>query len=223
MNINDYEFIFPSSVLFLGKSSSGKTTLMKNLLFKYSKKFCRIYVYCPIYNDDYNFMEERFVLRDADKLNLLIDAQYKLKEMNMQKDILIILDDWIGSCDIRHNTIFHKLATCGRHAWITTFYISQFLNQIPPVIRDNINYMLILNISKQSLDSINDYQDCYDKKEFFNFYKEVTNKQYNGLLLDNKKPYLKFSNGRLANVIPFNFKVAKEMKITQGNYEVVLD
>lgn len=217
MNINDYDFVFPSSVLFLGQTGSGKTTLMKNLLFRYSKDFCRIFVYCPIYNDDYDFLEQQYVLRDAEKLNEIIEAQYKLKESNQQKNILIILDDWIGSCDIRNDKVFHRLATCGRHAWITTYYISQFLNQIPPVIRDNLNYMMILNISKQSLDSINDYQDCYDKKEFYEVYRQATNKPHSGILLDNKRPYLKFNNGRIAKVIPFSFKQIKDRRIQQGN------
>lgn len=207
MDILKYDFSFPSSSLFLGKSQCGKTTLMKQILFKHKASFKRIIVYCPIYNNDYDFIDEKYILRDIVKLREIIDKQYNLKKNNQQEPILIILDDWIGSCDVRHDDVLHKLATCGRHCDITTFYISQFLTKIPPVIRDNFNYIFILAISKTSLDSINEYQDMYTKNEFFDLYRNVKKKLYNGLLLDNKKPYLTNKDGSIKCVIHFYSKI----------------
>jgi hypothetical protein len=210
MNILKYDFSFPSSSLFLGKTMCGKTTLMKNILYKYRSNFSRVFVYCPIYNNDYEFMDQKYVLRDIEVLKKIIFKQYDLKKENKQQSILIILDDWIGSCDVRYDTIFHKLATCGRHCDITTFYISQFLNKIPPVIRDNFNYIFILSISKSSLDSINEYQDTYSKNEFFDLYRLIKEKPYHGLLIDNKKPYLTNDKGALICTIPFHCPKSKK-------------
>lgn len=202
MDIMKYDFTFPSSFLFLGKTQSGKTTLMKRILFKYKKQFSRIYVYCPIFNNDYDFINKKFILRDIDKLELLIDAQYKLKEHNKNKPILIVLDDWIGSLDVKHNKVLSKLATTGRHCSMSTFYLCQFINEIPPVIRQNFNYLVILSISEDALINVSSYQDTYTKRDLYKFYQTIKETPYNGLLIDNNKPYI-MENKKLQSVIHF--------------------
>jgi DNA helicase HerA-like ATPase len=203
IKILDYKFTFPSSFLFLGKTNSGKTYLMKKILAKNRKLFDRVIVFCPIMNNDYNFLDKKYVLKDKEKLNDIIDKQYELKETNKHKPLLIILDDFIGSIDIRRDELFSKLATNGRHCNISTFYISQFLTRIPPVIRDNINYFIVLSVSHQSLDTLYEYQEMYNRNDLSEIYREIKKKPYRGLLFDNFKPYLKDVNKNLMSVIPF--------------------
>lgn len=204
INITKYEFKYPSATLFLGKTGSGKTFLMKKILNKNKKKFNRIIAFCPILNDDYDFLDKKFVIRDKEKLNDIIDRQYELKKNNMHKPLLIILDDFIGTIDLRHDDIFSKLATNGRHCNITVFYISQFLTKIPPVIRDNLGYLCILNISQASLDTLTEYQDMYNKNDLFQLYRETRQKPYRGILIDNVSPYLKDKQKGILSVIPFH-------------------
>lgn len=206
IKILDYNFSFPSSFLFLGKTQSGKTYLMKKILHKHRKKFDRVIVFCPIMNNDYDFLDQKYVIRDKETLNAIINVQYDLKMENKHKPLLIILDDWIGSLDLRHDHIsesFSKLSTNGRHCNITTFYISQFLTRIPPVIRDNINYFIVLSVSHQSLDTLYEYQEMFNKNELTSIYREVKKKPYRGLLFDNFKPYIKSKDFGVCSVLAF--------------------
>lgn len=203
INILDYKFTFPGSFLFLGKSNSGKTYLMKKILHKHRKKFDRVIVFCPIMNNDYDFLDPKYVIRDKQTLDTIINVQYQLKMQNKHKPLLIILDDWIGSVDLRHDETFSKLSTNGRHCNITTFYISQFLNRIPPVIRDNINYYIILSVSHQSLDTLYEYQEMYKKNELTDLYREIKKQPYRGLLFDNFKPYIEDEDFGTITVLPF--------------------
>jgi hypothetical protein len=57
--------------------------------------------------------------------------------------VLLILDDCVSHANFKSN-IFEKIATQGRHYNVTCWITSQHYTKLPPVIRLNCDYMIIL-------------------------------------------------------------------------------
>lgn len=69
--------------------------------------------------------------------------------------IVIVLDDYIGDADCnlvaKMSRIVSQLAVSGRHYKICTIILTQHLNKVPPVIRQQSNYIFLTKVRMQTV------------------------------------------------------------------------
>src|SRR5579885_3472467 len=105
---------FPSTVLICGSTKTGKSELMKNIIYKNYKQFNRIYLLCPFAKDKfYDFIPDKYKIEDpcdAD-LNLI----YKDCQQNPNISTLIIADDYISKTNFQQGAASKIITATGRH------------------------------------------------------------------------------------------------------------
>lgn len=164
---------FPGSHMFVGMTGSGKTTIVKWLLYYYAKKgmFHRIYVFCPTgliekkgnYPD---FFDKNVIFSDPDKYELIFDKILEYQKKNPTRRILLLYDDCIGSVSFGKD-FFTKVAISGRHFNISSFIITQYLNKVPPVIRTNCFTYFVFKTQAQNIETLQDFNSEYREKKDF--------------------------------------------------------
>src|SRR5579875_3662010 len=86
---------FPSTVLICGSTNTGKSELMKNIIYKNYKQFNRIYLLCPFAKDKfYDFIPDKYKIEDPCDADLNLIYKDCLENRNLST--LIIADDCIS-------------------------------------------------------------------------------------------------------------------------------
>ena len=70
------------------------------------------------------------------------------------KHILLILDDICSSFNTHSSKTLEKLFTTGRHYGISVIVVQQYINSIPPIVRNNCDYICVSQMNKQGVDLI---------------------------------------------------------------------
>jgi hypothetical protein len=205
---------FPSLTLCIGKSGSGKSNVVGNMLTK--KEFMKdffdeIYLFSPTAKSDdlveHLNLKEDHIIDNLDessiiKLNKIVDDNTEkikkngIKNTAKNSKILIICDDCISEKVFIKSNILSKLATAGRHALISTIICSQSYTKVPRVIRLQAQGMIVFPSSNDELDLL-----CEDlcpagmsKKDFLELIKYATEERYSFLFVNHhvKNPKEKF-------------------------------
>jgi hypothetical protein len=205
---------FPSLTLCIGKSGSGKSNVVGNMLTK--KEFMKdffdeIYLFSPTAKTDdlveHLNLKDEHIIDNLDessiiKLNKIVDDNTEkikkngIKNTAKNSKILIICDDCISEKVFIKSNILSKLATAGRHALISTIICSQSYTKVPRVIRLQAQGMIVFPSSNDELDLL-----CEDlcpagmsKKDFLELIKYATEERYSFLFVNHhvKNPKEKF-------------------------------
>lgn len=158
----------PHNAIICGKTRSGKTYQMLNIIEKYyPSNFNNIFIICPTFDDNktYNrpwlkgvkiYPGEKLV----ETLEMLIKAHSKGGKLNGKKS-LIIIDDCSADQDLnKHRTALSKVAFSGRHASLTTWFLTQRYISVPKDFRENIDWLLITkNTCKRSFETMTSEND----------------------------------------------------------------
>lgn len=194
-------------ITIVGLSNSGKTTLLRSIMHKLmGKGLYRTYLFsstADIYrNTDYDFCQPRNVRKiNMNKIRQLKEAQEVIvkkaaKDKRIEpKWIAIILDDFIGDdeCNLmsKMSKIISQLAVSGRHYKICTIVLSQHLNKLPPVIRQQSNYIFVTKVRMETImDGIYPMQTQYtNKQQLWHEYSQHTKTRYASVMLQTDDPY----------------------------------
>lgn len=183
---------WPCNVMIVGRTYSGKTSLIKNLIDK--RKFNNIWLISltagkSIDADWHNMIDHDFIFNNIN--NEIIDFIYDFQEKNPRSRQLIIFDDFIDSERTLHKIPkLMQLCTSGRHDRISTCISTQSLAQVPATIRKQ---QLAVFAGKQYMDSAEAFG-----REFANTQlptKELKNrimdigKRHDWLMLDAREAY----------------------------------
>jgi energy-coupling factor transporter ATP-binding protein EcfA2 len=140
----------PGSIsLFIARRGSGKTYLMRHLvgILARSRAIRWVEVISPTaFNREWSdIVGGRHVHQQYDEafIEALLAGQARLLENGTPNPGLLILDDCLGSVDLRR-PVFTRLAAAGRHYSITLFITSQHLWGLPPVLRQNADQVFVL-------------------------------------------------------------------------------
>lgn len=118
----------------------------------------------------------------------------------------VIWDDYNGR-DIKYNEALDDWYYTGRHFQTMSFFNAQHITLTPPPIRSNTEVAVLFNTDYgPSIEHYyNDFASKMDKKQFYNMFREYTEKRKHGfLMIDADKPYEeKFFHGK-ADVLPVN-------------------
>ena len=181
-------------ICFCAKRNSGKSQLLRYLVNCSKDLFSKIFVICPTesVNHFYKDLVPAQNIFPQYKEEWVESLITKLTDVNSGKNdrdakhILLILDDCCSDTKFHTSKTLKQLATRGRHIKIAVMITCQYIYQIPPVIRNNCDYIYVGQMNQQGLKLLTDefLMGNIDKKQFVDLYHSNTN-DYNFLVINN--------------------------------------
>ena len=181
-------------VSLIGKRNSGKSQMLRYLVKQQQALFKKIFVICPTESVNHFYKdlipkENIFESYNEDWIDKLIK---KLSEINAGKSdevashVLLILDDCCSDTNFHQSKSFKKLCTRGRHIKISVIITCQYIYQVPPVARNNSDFILCSQMNTQGLDLLTSefLMGNISKKEFIDMYYRNT-ADYGFLIINN--------------------------------------
>jgi hypothetical protein len=172
-------------IIITGKTRSGKSELLRYLIMNDPTKFHDIFVICPTEKINHFYeglvrQENIFEEFEDDWLKKLIQ---KLTDKNGgkkldkdKKDVLLIMDDCGSDADFIHSKSLKVAFTRGRHVNLSIIVTCQYIYNVPPVVRANVDYCFFGQMNHQSVELL-----CaeyllgqIDKKKFIEMYHRCT-------------------------------------------------
>lgn len=131
-----------------GRSKSGKSTILKEILRRVKPYFRRIFIFCQTDKYTHEFSKEFDDVEsfDLEKFKRICEKAKTYKEKNKQKNILICMDD-ISSrfySDKESVTTISEYMTEARHYGVSILLSVHYLKTVlNPLIRENIHHYII--------------------------------------------------------------------------------
>ena len=181
-------------VSLIGKRNSGKSQMLRYLYDQQKHLFRSVFVCCP--TESVNHFYEDIVKKQnifdtyneqwVEKLIERMTAENAGKPDNKASHILLILDDLCSDTNFHQSKTFKKLCTRGRHIKIAVVITAQYIYQIPPVARNNSDFILCSQMNTQGLDLLTTefLFGNLTKKEFIDIYYKNT-ADYSFLVINN--------------------------------------
>lgn len=175
----------PFRMIIDGCSGSGKTQTLLNLIYNMPDTFENIYITTKCKDEAlYNYLEDKFK-DDNLKITEGLENLPDLDKMDKTQNTLIILDDLVNEPAKQQRPICDYFTTA-RKKNCSIVYISQSFYAVPKMIRDNITYLIIKQVSSmKNLTMI--CRECslgIDKKQLKEIYDDATQTKQGFLLID---------------------------------------
>jgi hypothetical protein len=175
----------PFRMIIAGNSGSGKTQTLLNLIYNMPDTFEKIFIVTKNKDEPlYNYLEDKLGkdgLTIKEGLTELPDVDSLDKEQNN----LIVLDDLVNEPLKQQRPVAYFFIRA-RNKNASIIYISQSFYAVPKLIRDNINYLIIKQVSSmKNLTMI--CRECslgIEKKQLKKIYDDATQKKQDFLLID---------------------------------------
>lgn len=175
-------FTLKSKSALVSKSGGGKSCLLKYILSSERSQFDKIYVISGTesMNGFYSTLVEKeciFTEYNEDWLKKLIKKLKEYKEKNSKPyNVLIVFDDLGYNENFRKSKCLVELACQGRHYNCFFTCLLQYIYQIPPTIRNNINFILCGQSNQRSVDILCEefLYSTLTRKDFINMYHNAT-------------------------------------------------
>ena len=185
-NYDLHHFETPFRSLVVAPSGSGKSNFITNLISLFCKgkgTFENIYIFCKSRDEAlYQFLEDKSkglieVHEDFEKLPALND-------LKPNEQTLIIFDDMVN--DLKKHPIISEYFIRGRKRGCSLMFLSQSYFNTPKVIRQNINYCVILKLGgTRDVNSI--LRECsigLTKDELLYMYQQATKQKFDVLIIN---------------------------------------
>ena len=175
----------PFRMIIAGNSGSGKTQTLLNLLYNMPDTFEKIFITTKCKDEPlYNYLEDK--LKDKGlKITEGISELPDLDSFDKEQTSLIILDDLVNEPAKQQRPIQDYFIRA-RKKNASLIYISQSFYQVPKLIRDNITYLIIKQVSSmKNLTMI--CRECslgIDKEQLKKIYDDATASKQDFLLID---------------------------------------
>jgi len=175
----------PFRMIIAGNSGSGKTQTLLNLLYNMPDTFENIYITTKNKDEPlYNYLEDK-LKEDGLKITEGLENLPDLDQMDKEQNNLIILDDLVNEPAKQQRPIADYFIRA-RKKNCSLIYISQSFYQVPKLIRDNITYLIIKQVSSmKNLTMI--CRECslgVDKEQLKKIYDDATQNKQDFLLID---------------------------------------
>jgi len=186
-NYDMHHFDTPFRSLVVAPSGSGKSNFITNLISLFCKgkegTFDNIYIFCKSRDEPlYQFL--------GDKSKGLIEVHESLEKLPALNDLkpseqtLIIFDDFIT--DIKKFPIISEYFIRGRKRGCSLMFLSQSYFNTPKVIRQNINYCVILKLGgTRDVNAI--LRECsigLTKDELLYMYQQATKQKFDVFIIN---------------------------------------
>ena len=147
-----------SVVLMIAKRRSGKSVLVKDLMYyKRHELLTGVAMSGTESGNGFygSWIPPIFVFSDYDKdaLQRLVDRQKRMTRAGKAQPVFVILDDLGFDRKVMGDKLIRELFLNGRHYKITLFLCLQYALDIPPALRSNIDYIMVLreNVFREKL------------------------------------------------------------------------
>ena len=189
---NDIFPKLPMGCLIIGKSGSGKTSAMVNMLTNdnlLANYFDFIYLFTDAKPDkelikDLKLPKKQIITDfDEEKVKEVMDKAERTIEQHGFKDspkIMMVFDDILSNQKFLKSKTMTKLATANRHFNISYIFCSQYYKKLPPVVRTNARYYMIFPSSMNECEKIADEltPPRMSKQQFIKYLQHATDKRY---------------------------------------------
>ena len=189
---NDILPSLPVGILIIGRSGSGKTQAMVNMMTNENllgDYFDMVYLFTDT-NPDKELiadlkLEKKYIITDFDEekvVDIMTKAENTIKKDGFKNSpkIMFLFDDILSNQKFLKSKTATKLATANRHYNISYIFCSQYFRKLPPVIRTNARYYMIFPSSMSEVEKIADEltPPRMDKKQFIKYLQHATSKKY---------------------------------------------
>lgn len=139
-------------MLIVGKRGSGKSSLLADLLYSLRDRYDYCMAMCPT-------MESANMLRQCmpessvynrfsqAKLDVLVQTARELAAKEKERHFLLVLDDCFYDKSICRSQAFRFLFFNGRHTHVSIILLVQYLVDLPPDLRSNVDYVFSMRES----------------------------------------------------------------------------
>lgn len=175
----------PFRMIIAGNSGSGKTQTLLNLLYNMPNTFEKIFIVTKNKDEPlYNFLEDKLG-EDGLTIKEGISELPDVDSLDKTQNNLIVLDDLVNEPSKQQRPICDYFIRA-RKKNCSIIYISQSFYAVPKLIRDNISYLIIKQVSSmKNLTMI--CRECslgIDKKQLKKIYDDATQSKQDFLLID---------------------------------------
>jgi GTP-binding protein EngB required for normal cell division len=197
---------FPCSVMFSGRSGSGKSNLLASILSR--DEMLKDYYHCiVVYSPTAGTTDDIYKNLDLPKENFIpdfgkedleriIDSRKKLIKKKgiewvaKQSRMLIILDDVISNREFLNSPTALKLFALLRHYLCSIFVLMQSYTKLPRALRLNCNCIYVFPASRSEIEVLKDEitPSSLTKKEFEQVIEYCTKDDYSFLTINNHAP-----------------------------------
>ena len=159
------------------KRRSGKSVLIKELMYRLRDRFfCGMVQSATECSNKFyqQFVPECLIFHDFNEnaINNLINNQLKEVERGTAKSVFLILDDCAFDKKTMNSKTMKRLLYNGRHSKITFICAIQYILDIEPSIRSNIDYFVTMK------------ENIFADKLYKNFFSFVGSQKVFGTILD---------------------------------------
>jgi ABC-type lipoprotein export system ATPase subunit len=175
----------PFRMIIAGNSGSGKTQTLLNLLYNMPDTFERIFIVTKCKAEPlYEFLEDKLG-EDGLSIKEGISELPDVDSLDKTQNNLIVLDDLVNESAKAQRPIADYFIRA-RKKNASIIYISQSFYAVPKLIRDNISYLIIKQVSSmKNLTMI--CRECslgIDKKQLKRIYDDATDTKQSFMMID---------------------------------------
>ena len=169
---NKYCLNHPSNTLIVGKTNSGKTNILFNLIAQNSI-YEKIYIYTNNLDDKYSWLINKF----KNDVHISIN-EINFDKISKDKINLAVFDDLIFS-----NKKISEFFTKSRKSNVSCVFISHRYFSIDRLLRNNLDYIIFTKLDKREIRMI--YNDI-NLHIVLNEFEEINNnlRQYDFIIID---------------------------------------
>lgn len=175
----------PFRLIIAGNSGSGKTQTLLNLLYNMPDTFEKIFIVTKNKDEPlYNYLEDKLG-KEGLSIKEGITELPDLDSLDKEQNNLIVLDDLVNEPTKQQRPVCDYFIRA-RKKNCSIIYISQSFYAVPKLIRDNISYLIIKQVSSmKNLTMI--CRECslgIEKKQLKKIYDDATQSKQDFLLID---------------------------------------
>ena len=175
-------------MIICGSSGSGKTQTLLSLIYNMPDTFENIFICLKLKDEPlYLYIDDKLGKKGLKILEYDKDGLVDLDKLNKEQQTLIVMDDLIG---VKNQRPMEEFFLRARKKNCSLIYISQSYYAIPKMIRNNMTYLIIKQISSmKNLTMISrEFDVDLTKETLVKMYNDATKDKQNFLLMDLESP-----------------------------------
>ena len=131
---------FGCSMIFVGSTRSGKTTLLNYLFKKHFENHISVLMSNSLNSDAYSYLKKQCVTSDWYHPEILKDLYHINHETKNKYEFMVVIDD---VPDRREDTEIKRMLTIYRNSRISCMFCAQGLTMLNKLARGNINFVFL--------------------------------------------------------------------------------